>query len=120
VNDGLGFCRLVFVVPFDDFKAAEAQARGYLSHVLVETVDGNLYPVTFYDPVRLQQDLDERTKQAEPFVAEVGLIVVPEITMTTLEAAARGACRDGLFDYMKPIDRDWIRTDSYEWPPKQR
>ena len=35
----------------------------------------------FYDPVRLQQDLEEEVKAGRPLIAEPGMIVIPEITL---------------------------------------
>ena len=113
------FHQLVFVTPFGEVEADEALARGYLSHVLVETSDGRLYPVTFYDPVRLRQDLEERSSQGSSFLADPGMVVIPEITASLMEAAARGLCKEGFFDHFRPITRDQLAAaNAYEWPPR--
>src|SRR5262249_36571587 len=51
------FPRLAFRYPFDEAAASDAESRGYLSYAFVESRNGTRYPVVFYDPVRLQQDL---------------------------------------------------------------
>ncbi|MDP9194010.1 MAG: hypothetical protein M3P06_20130 [Acidobacteriota bacterium] len=43
-------------------------------------------------------------------VAEVGLIVVPEITRNTMEAAVAFLAQRGFFEYFRPLeegDRPW-------------
>ena len=59
MSEGGATAKLIFVREFAERDAAEARDRGYLSHVLVELDGTRLYPVTFYDGVRLQQDLEE-------------------------------------------------------------
>jgi len=121
VIKGQEFKRLVFVADYGEFQAEEARARGYLSHVLVETANGDLFPVTFYDPVRLQQDIAERIKLGHPYVADVGLIVVSEITQATLEEACLAACRDGFFAYSISVDSaDVASASPFDWPPPRR
>lgn len=48
------------VIPddFDDLDWSMAETKGYLDGVTVQ-VDGELVGVTFYDPVRLAQDIED-------------------------------------------------------------
>ena len=64
--------------------------------------DGSRYGVTFYDPVRLAQDLEEVAKWDRPFVAEPGLIVVPSVTRAAITQAAEHLASSGYFDYLRP------------------
>ncbi len=59
------FPRLVFKYPFDEAAAYDAEARGYLAYSSVELSNGTRYPVVFYDPVRLQQDLEVEVVEGE-------------------------------------------------------
>src|SRR5580765_1491740 len=93
------FKQLVFI---GELEESETTARGYRSDVLVETQDGSLYPVTFYDPVRLSQDVEEMAKHGTPFVAEPGMIVLETITRSSMESAARRLCDEGFFSYLRP------------------
>lgn len=90
--------KLVFTHPFDEREAFEAEARGYLGHVIVELADGARIPVVFYEPVRLGQDLEEEAKFGNPFIAEPGMIVVEAITLDNMEEAVGKLFQEGFFD----------------------
>src|SRR4051812_8570693 len=72
--------RVVFPDYYDERGEWEAQEKGWLQGVEVRFLNGDVYPVFFYDPVRLAQDLETDTKHGRPFVAHPGMIVIPEIT----------------------------------------
>jgi hypothetical protein len=99
--------QLLWPEGFDERAEVEAGWRGYLSHARVQLDDGRVFPVYFIDPVRLQQDLEA----AQPsMIAEVGLIVLPEITRTAMEAAVTFLAPRGFFEYFRPLeesDRPW-------------
>ncbi len=92
------FPRLVFKYPFDEAAAYDAEARGYLAYASVELSDGTRYPVVFYDPVRLQQDLEVEVGEGRAFIAEPGLIIVPEVTLARMQAAVEHLSRIGFFE----------------------
>lgn len=53
------------------------------------------------------------------YVAEPGMIVVPEISIVVMEAAARGLCTEGFFAHMRPFTRGQLASfDPFEWPPR--
>lgn len=97
--------KLIFENGFSEQDADEAEARGYLSHVLVDLGDGCHYPVVFYDSVRLQQDLDTETKQGTPYVADPGMIVLDVVTLENMEKAVIGLSRAGFFAHLIPESR---------------
>jgi hypothetical protein len=88
------FPKLVFKYPFDE-------ARGYLSYAVVELNDEARYPVVFYDPIRLQDDLEVEISEGRPFIAEPGMIVVPEVTLARMQDAIDRLFRSGFFDSLK-------------------
>ena len=94
----IDFPKLLFDYDYDDRVAYEAQARGYIRGVTVETADGKRHPVFFYDPTRLAQDLVEETKLGRPFVAEKGMIVLNDVTLENMMGAVRWLARHGFFD----------------------
>jgi hypothetical protein len=53
--------------------------------------------LSFWDPVRLQQDLEENLKQGKTAVVEKGLIVVSEVSRENIEKAVRQAFDEGYF-----------------------
>ncbi len=95
------FPRLVFKYPFDEAAAYDAEARGYLAYASVELSDGRRYPVVFYDPVRLQQDLEVEADEGRAFIAEPGMIVVPEVTLARMQDAVERLFQAGFFDPFK-------------------
>jgi hypothetical protein len=95
------FPRLVFKYPFDEAAAHEAEARGYLAYAAVELNDRTRYPVVFYDPVRLQQDLEVEVGEGRAFIAEPGMIVIPEVTLARMQAAIERLSQDGFFDSLR-------------------
>lgn len=108
---------LRFAVPLTDETLPEAEARGYLSHVLVR-VGVNHYAVTFYDPVRLGQDIDTESEFGRPFVAIPGMIVLRRITHDSMTTAVRALAAEGFFAHLQPTDPAALATgDPFRWPP---
>ena len=91
------FTKLIFEHGMDERDEVEAQMRGYRSHVWVEMSDGTRHRVTFFDPVRLTQELEQEARLGRPFVGEPGLIIVPEVTREYMETAARTLADEGFF-----------------------
>ena len=81
----------------------EAPDRGYLSDVIVRSDDGAAYRVCFYDPVRLQQTLEDDASTGRPFFAESGLIVLPLVTTDAIKKAVSDLWREGFFHSLKPL-----------------
>ncbi len=110
--------RLMFVREFTEQQAVEARDRGYLSHVLVEVDGDRLYPVFFYDPVRLQQDLEMNAKHGRAFVADAGMIVLPDITPEAMQEVVQQLCQEGFFEHLVAVSRERLaEADPYSWPP---
>lgn len=88
---------------FDDRSEYEMERRGYLSGGEVELADGSRYPVFFYDPVRLAQDVESGTASGDPCLWEPGLVVIPEVTPKRIEAALDRLMADGAFQFLRPL-----------------
>lgn len=93
---------LIFEGGFDEREEMEARDRGYRSHVSVELSNGEQYSVVFYDVERLQQDLEVETKAGIPYIAEPGLIVLPEVTRKNMETAVSRLIEEGFFEALRP------------------
>jgi hypothetical protein len=93
---------LIFEGGFDEREAMEARDRGYRSHVWVKLANDERYPVVFYDAFRLQQDLGDETKSGNAFIAEPGLIVLPEVTLEYMERAVCRLAEGGFFESLRP------------------
>ena len=72
------FPRLVFAHDVDERDIAP---QGYRGDATVEFADGESFPVYFYEPDAIRDELDARAKSGfGQFVAEPGLIVIPKIS----------------------------------------
>lgn len=108
---------LHFAVPLTDQTFPEAEARGFLSHVLVR-VGAKHYAVTFYDPVRLAQDVATESEFGRPFVAIPGLIVLPQVTQDSMTTAVQALASEGFFNHLVPTDPASLAAgDPFRWPP---
>jgi hypothetical protein len=88
---------------FDERAEWEAEHKGWLPGVTVELADGSRYPVFFYDPVRLSQDLEADANSGHPYVAEPGLIVLPQVTRAAIGEAVGQLVGSGFFDRLRPL-----------------
>lgn len=93
--------KIIFPKGFNQRTAYEMPFKGH-TKAHVEMENGRLYSVFFYDPVRLNQDLIEETENDRPYLAEPGLIVLPEVTVERIEEVVKCLFKKGFFDYLKP------------------
>ncbi len=94
---------VIFPNGYDERAEFETAAKGWLNQVVVETPDGARYPVSFIDPTRLQQDMEEYAKAGTPYFSEPGLIILSEVTTEAIQAAVKALWTQGFFDALKPL-----------------
>lgn len=100
--------RLHFRDPFAEIEW-EVSAKGWYGGVSVELEDGSLYEVTFIIPVRLSQELQSQIELknkgfvSDSFIADVGMIVVPEITETNIRESIQRLYEMGWFAHFVPL-----------------
>jgi hypothetical protein len=88
---------VVFVSGLNERDIDEMYSRGYRSHVYITDKINNLFwPLIFYEPVRLVQEL-----KPEGYIADTGLVVVREITKTILIETCINLLRDKYIKYHK-------------------
>ena len=63
----------------------ERPSKGWLDNVIVTTENGKEYTLSFYDPVRLSQDLEEEIKMGKTAIIEKGLLVIKQVTKENIE-----------------------------------
>lgn len=90
--------RLEFEGSYDERSQIEDRDRGYRSHVWAILQSGARHRITFYDVTRLSQTLDEDCASGRRFFTEPNLVIVPEVTLEVMEAAARTLASEGFFD----------------------
>jgi hypothetical protein len=95
--------KLILPDHFDERSKDEAHSKGYLSGALVQLENGDSYSVYFIDPVRLRQDLDAEVELGRPYIAEPGIVVIPEITVEKIESVLGRLLSDRFFDNLKPL-----------------
>ena len=86
---------------YDERGEWEAESKGWLPGVRVDLPTGLSYPLFFYDPVRLTQDL--QSDASHDVIAEPGLVVIPEVTRTNIIRAIEKLVGNGYFDRLKPL-----------------
>ena len=82
---------------FDAQSEFEMTFRGYLPDVVVELSDGTRHRLAFVDLSRLQQTLEDNVSIGRPYYVEPGLVVLPEVTLGTIEQAVHGLHEEGYF-----------------------
>ena len=75
----------------DDFAAYawEVESKGVFWDAAVR-VDGHSFRVTFYDPVRLSQDVREEIAAGRPF-SMARMLVVERVTSSNMKSAIQAA-----------------------------
>ncbi len=91
--------RVEFPEGFDGY-AREVEAKGWLPDVIV-TINAQRYSVTFYDPARLAQDIEDELKASAAFF-QCNLLVIPSVTRTRMEEAIASLARTGAYTGMTP------------------
>jgi hypothetical protein len=94
---------IIFPEGYDDQAEYEAPFKGYLQEVVVQLDDGFRFQLSFFNPVRLGQDLEAAAKLGRPYLAEPNLVVLPEVTTESIKRGVQGMWEDGFFKHLKPI-----------------
>jgi hypothetical protein len=89
---------LVLPADFDDY-AWEVESKGVFWDVRMQ-YGGLEYPLTFYEPQRLAQDIADQLKEGRLFF-EPNVVVVTKVTRETMRLAAQALVREGRIDGLK-------------------
>jgi hypothetical protein len=98
------FPKLYFVSGnnISEIELGEASYKGCIG-LIIELEDGKKYRVSFYDCGRLESDLHEEISCGRMCVADVGLIILPEVTLENIMLALRQLIGEGYFENFHPI-----------------
>lgn len=69
-------------IEFDEKNVFELKCKGYYPGVTVINENGKTFPLVFYDPTRLAQDVEE-----ENIICDKNLVVIPEVTKDWIDYA---------------------------------
>lgn len=94
---------LSFACDFDERTQWEVQQKGWCEQAIVHLPDGSKVHVSFWDPVRLSQDLETDLKLGRACLAEPGMIVIPQVTVGNMKAAVEDLYGRGYFDRLRSV-----------------
>ncbi len=83
--------RIIPPADFDEHDWQITESKGHLDDADVELADGRIVPVTFYEPVRLAQDIATELSLGSTSVSWKRLIIVAKVTPTALQSAVDAA-----------------------------
>jgi hypothetical protein len=90
---------LVFPQEFDDY-AWEVESKGWFASAKLTFLEKQ-YQITFYDPVRLRQTVEDEL-QSESVFFEPNLVVVPAVTRENMEKAIDFLIQSGGVSSLSP------------------
>lgn len=86
----------------DSYFQFEVEAKGYLQNVILRFLNRD-YKLTFYDPIRLEQDILEELKIGKYYFAS-NLIVVESVNIEHINDAIMGMIRNGDVIHLLPVE----------------
>lgn len=89
---------------FDDICEFETPMRGFLDGAVVEMENGIRYQVYFVTPERIIWELNKLVKFGKPFYTEIGLVVLPEVTVEKVREAIKFLDAEDFFQTLKPLE----------------
>ncbi len=111
LRDAADYPRLVLVHDVDERDIAP---HGYRGDVVVEFANGEAFPIYFYEPDAIREELDSSIKWGfGRFVAEPGLVVIPEICVAAMKSSVLELIEVGYFTHLRPC-KD--RQLTHLWP----
>lgn len=96
---------LLFNCDFDERTAWEVEQKGWFEGAVAVMPNGVQIPVSFWDPTRLSQELNDRVKSGRVCFAEPGLIIVPSVTLGYMQRAINELAGTGYFDRLLALMR---------------
>lgn len=84
---------------YDTLAEFEHSHKGYLNNVMVRMLNGKKYSLSFIDPSRLQQNLDDNVTEGVHCFTERNLVVIPAVTKTNILLAIEAMLKDGLYEH---------------------
>ena len=92
-----------FPPDFDERAEYEMTLKGHLCGGEIELPAGRRFPITFFDPVRLSQDLEMTSRRGELAFIEPSLVVISEVTREVILRTLPELMRQRFFDHLKPL-----------------
>jgi hypothetical protein len=89
---------LRFTCDFDDRTAWEVQQKGWFEGAVAVMPNGLEIALSFWDPVRLSQEISDGVRLGRACFAEPGLVIVPSVTRDHMQKAIEELAKAKYFD----------------------
>jgi hypothetical protein len=99
--DKQGYPRLILPEKYDDSDWSQITEKGWFE-AEVELESNRTYKLNYYDPIRLKQDIDYCLSKGERCFDLPNLVVLPEITLSSVEESIRSLWAKGSFELFMP------------------
>jgi hypothetical protein len=93
--------QLEFECTFDARTIEEVRDKGYFQYAVAVLPDGRRVRLSFWDPIRLSQDMETETRLGRSCIGEPGLIIVPHVTPDSMLAAVKELYSKGYFERLR-------------------
>ncbi|PXX68866.1 hypothetical protein DFR70_102552 [Nocardia tenerifensis] len=88
--------RVLFPEGYDGRREAETADKGWLD-VEVVFADGSIFPVSFYDPLRLRQTIEDEIQGGSLYYTEPNLVILSKVTPQNIRLAIDDMVETGFF-----------------------
>ncbi|GHT14495.1 hypothetical protein FACS1894170_11550 [Planctomycetales bacterium] len=99
---------LIYLEGFSDFDHFDTPQRGYRTGVYLKHRE-KCYPLCFYTPVVLIQDMEYAIKWWGGFIAEYGMVIIDEVTLENMIGTTIKLFASHYFDKQKSYTEEEIR-----------
>jgi hypothetical protein len=99
---------LVFLEGFTDFDRFETPLRGYRFGVYLNH-NGKCYPLCFYTPFVLAEELENDIKWNGGYIAEYGMVIIDDVTLDNMLETTRKLLNSPYFDRQKSYSEEEIK-----------
>jgi len=84
----------------DEYVQFEIESKGYFVDVYVKA-DSKLYRISFYDAVRLSQDITLHLEEGNPYFFEENLLILTKVTKEKMTQAILALVENGGLNVLK-------------------
>ena len=101
--DKNGRVKLSFACEMDDNTAWDIEQKGWCEIADAHLPDGSVVRLSFWDPSRLAQSLEDELKSGKTCFTEPAMIVVPTVSIENMKTAVEELYESGYFDQLRAL-----------------
>lgn len=95
----------------NDLTEFESIKRGYRSDIYVRVISGQIYHLSVFDIIRLQQEFEYSIREAGFYSIDPNLILVEEVSISNIKLTIEKLMSEHFFDHLKPIGLEDINIE---------